>query len=198
MNKPPALEALTPPRRNGCEKLHRGREALSLTVSDFWQWSMSDLVSNLARGRFAEFIVAHALGINVKVGVRNEWDPVDLTTSDGIKVEVKSSAYLQSWHQKQRSTVAWRLTPTRAWNSATGEYATQSRLQADVYVLALLAHEEKESLDPLDLDQWCFFVLPRHVAAAQDRTLTFAAVEKLVGPPVTFEELASKVQQVRP
>lgn len=61
------------------------------TVTDFWRWSCSDLLSNTLRGVLAEFIVAKALG--VEATVRAEWDDVDLRLLNGKTVEVKSSAY---------------------------------------------------------------------------------------------------------
>lgn len=88
------LAAKAARRLCGSERLTFNGKKLALTVSDFWQWNLSDLVSNLTRGRLAEFIVAHALGIDVLEGVRNEWDAFDLITTDRVKVEVKSSAYL--------------------------------------------------------------------------------------------------------
>ena len=32
--------------------------------------------------------------------------------------------------------------------------------QADVYVFAVLAHKDKTTVDPLDLSQWEFYVVP--------------------------------------
>jgi len=66
--------------------------------------SLSDLVSNATRGRLAEFIVAQALNVDTS-GVRDEWAAYDLLTSSGIKVEVKSAAYLQSWAQRRHSNI---------------------------------------------------------------------------------------------
>lgn len=59
-------ETMLPPlvvlRRSGGERLCANGETLPFSLLDFWQWSVSDLVSNATRGRFAEFIVATALG----------------------------------------------------------------------------------------------------------------------------------------
>ncbi|HEU4389933.1 MAG TPA: hypothetical protein VFV34_19175, partial [Blastocatellia bacterium] len=40
-----------------------------------------------------------------------------------------------------------------------GEVDSMRKRHADVYVFALLKHQDKASLDPLDLDQWEFYVL---------------------------------------
>ncbi len=84
-------------RKTGDEPLHIDGQPLAANVLSFWQWSASDLISNTMRGRLAEYLVACALG--VADGVRVEWDAYDLRTPSGIKVEVKSAAYVQSWRQ---------------------------------------------------------------------------------------------------
>ena len=81
-------------RRKGTEPFI-GTEHLRL--KHFWEWSASDLMSNATRGILAEFLVAAAIGQSG--GVRSEWDAYDLQTTSGLKLEVKSSAYLQSWRQ---------------------------------------------------------------------------------------------------
>ena len=80
--------------KTGQEEIHADGEGLGSNLLSFWRWSTSDLVSNVTRGRLAEFIVAKALGISTD-GVGNEWDAYDLETKDGVKIEVKSAAYLQ-------------------------------------------------------------------------------------------------------
>ena len=57
------------------------------------------MLSNATRGRFAEFIVGTAIGLDIKI-LREEWDAYDLLTNYGAKIEIKSAAYIQSWEQK--------------------------------------------------------------------------------------------------
>ena len=52
------------------------------------------------------------------------------------------------------------LSASRAWEATTNHWSDESRRQADVYVLAFLHHAEKPTIDPLNTDQWRFFVLP--------------------------------------
>ena len=146
------------------------------TVRDFWRWSASDLLSNATRGILAEFIVARALG-NTE-SVRREWDAYDVLTPEGIKVEVKSAAYIQSWHQDKPSQVVLRIAPTMAWDAKTNKLSTEKKRQADVYVFALLDCQDQRKVDPLDLDQWRFFVLSSRVL---DRKLPEAKTIGLAG-----------------
>lgn len=158
---------------------------------DFWRWSASDLLSNATRGRLAEFIVALALGINVRDEVRDEWGAFDLTSPEGVKVEVKSAAFIQSWAQLKHSTISFRVPKTRAWNADTNVQEKESRRQADVYVFALLAHKEQETIDPLNLDQWHFYVLPTRILDERTRSqhsITIRSLEKLCAA-VPFAEL---------
>lgn len=184
--------------RTGDEKLHLTGEALDVCVSDFWRWSASDLLSNATRGVFAEFIVAHALGISFD-DIRDEWGAFDLKTPEGIKVEVKSAAYIQSWHQTKLSNITFRVPETRAWDADTNIQARESQRQADVYVFALLAHTEQDMIDPLDLDQWKFFVLPTPILNARTRSqhsITLKTLIALSGGAVSFNELRSSVTRL--
>jgi len=52
------------------------------------------------RGVLVEFIVASAIGVDLN-SVREEWGAYDLTIQDGIRVEVKSAAFIQSWEQRE-------------------------------------------------------------------------------------------------
>jgi hypothetical protein len=135
------LSRISPARRSGDEPLHSNGDSLGITLLDFWRWSSSDLVSNATRGVLAEFIVAHALGIALD-GVRNEWDAFDLITYEGITVEVKSAAFIQSWAQRSLSTIVFRVPKTRAWSADTNVQAKESRRQAQIYVFALLAQKD--------------------------------------------------------
>jgi hypothetical protein len=148
-------------RKTGAERLTIAGRQTDFSLIHYWQWSASDVLGNTARGVLAEFIVATALGVADKI--RNEWDPYDLLTPDGIKIEVKSAAYLQSWHQAKFSTITFGIHPAQAWDPKTNKLSGDSVRRSDVYIFYLLAHRDKATVDPLNLDQWRFFVLPRKV-----------------------------------
>jgi hypothetical protein len=190
-----ALGRLTVARKAGSEVLHANGHNLPFTVSSFWQWSASDLVSNATRGRLAEFIVATALGVDLS-GVRDEWAAFDLTLPSGLKIEVKSAAYVQSWHQSQLSAITFDTRLTRGWDPATNKQSRESRRHADVYVFALLAHQDKNSIDPLDVSQWRFYAVPTSVLDARKRSqhsITLRSLEALAGPGGGYSGLADDV-----
>lgn len=126
-------------------------------VLDFWQWAYSDIMNNAARGIFAEWLVAKAL--HAAHGVRTEWDKYDVLTPSGIKVEVKSSGYLQAWHQTKPSKIVFGIAPTFGWNKGTNTYDTICKRQADVYIFCVHTCMVREKANPLDLSQWNFYAM---------------------------------------
>jgi hypothetical protein len=191
------LDQLLATRKTGAEAFcFQGEDYPGMTLLQFWQWSVSDLVSNATRGRLAEFIIASALG--VASDVRNEWDAFDLTTARGLRIEVKSCAYLQCWKQKKPSAITFSIRKTRAWDAATGVLQEQSSRQSDLYIFALLAHQEsKKMLNPLDLDQWQFFLVPTKVLDGYGRSehsITLKSLFKLCPVPLRFGDLAHAVR----
>ncbi|HEX8228883.1 MAG TPA: hypothetical protein VF826_06175 [Chloroflexia bacterium] len=161
---------------------------------DFWRWAASDLVGNTARGVLAEYIVAMALG--VAEGVRLSWDAFDLTTPSGVKIEVKSAAYLQAWYHKKLSAAIFTIRPTRVWNPDTNELDPEIKRQADLYVFCVLKHKDKASLDPLNLKQWDFYLLPVGVLNARmpvQKTLSLSSLLRLSPVQATYETLRDAV-----
>ena len=67
--------------------------SVGISVFDFFKWWSGDMLTNSVRGVLAEYIVAMALGC--EEGTRlGAWNEFDLVGPDGIRVEVKSSAYM--------------------------------------------------------------------------------------------------------
>jgi hypothetical protein len=184
-------------RKTGKEQFHSNGRALDYDLLSFWEWSMSDLVSNATRGVIAEYIVARALGL-AKMDIRDEWAAYDLQTPSGIKVEVKSAAFVQSWYQKRYSTIQYNVPKTRLWDADNNLQSNESRRQADVYVFAFLSHMDKASIDPLNINQWRFYVLPTSALDTRTRSqhsITLKSVENLSDRAVGYEELRAAVEE---
>ncbi len=186
--------AATP--KTGSEPFHNDGKSMGFDLLGFWRWSVSDLVSNATRGRLAEYIVAKALSINTD-GIRSEWDAFDLITPRGVKVEVKSAAYIQSWNQKKASLIFFRVPRTRFWDAEINVQNKETNRHADVYVFALLAHTDKKTVDPMDMSQWRFFVLPTCVLDSRTRSqhsISLGSLEKLTSP-LQFYGVQAAVQR---
>ena len=184
-------------RKTGDEPFHLNGTPLDSLLVDFWRWSMSDLVSNTARGVLAEYIVAQALGLTNRL--RIEWDAYDLQMPSGIRIEVKAAAYLQSWQHNKLSAINFNIRPARGWDAATNVRATEPRRQADIYVFCVLKHQDKATVDPLNLAQWDFYVLRAAVLNEQlwgQKKLSLGRLLKLKPLQVTYEELAASIEKL--
>lgn len=183
-------------RRSGAETFS-GKEPGQLpapTVGEFWAWAFSDLRDNTTRGVLAEFLVGWVLGL--RGGIRSSWDDWDLTSPEGIRVEVKASGFLQSWHQKRLSKIGFGRLSGRSWDPKTGNWGDHRRLRADVYVFAVQTCSDPLAYDPLALDQWEFHVLRREaLEKAAVRSISLATVESLDAIRCGYEELAETIRR---
>jgi len=181
--------------KSGREQLTFDNNSLTFSLLDFWRWSVSDILSNATRGRFAEFIVATATNIDITI-VREEWSEYDLITPDKIKLEIKSSAYLQSWAQKKLSAISF-STKAHRLDNITGKHNEMPKRHADVYVFCLLHHENKQTVNPFDLNQWSFYALATkdlNDYTRSQHSITLKSLQRLTHP-VIYNELNNEIQR---
>jgi hypothetical protein len=192
------LEQVTVLPKSGDERFHASNATLEFSLKDFWIWGVSDLICNLTRGHLAEFIVGKAIGSPGYV--RNEWAAYDLLTRTGIKLEVKSSAYLQSWMQTDYSAIQFNVEKTKELDLVNGGYRGEPRRCADIYVFALLAHRDKATVDALNVKQWGFYVLPTSILneRLQTQFITLKTLVEWTGGPVDYFGLDGKISQSYP
>lgn len=90
---------------------------------------------------------------------RIEWDAYDLMYKDK-KIEVKSAAYIQSWHEGQYSKISFGIEAKRAYNNyETRTYTTEPIRNADLYVFCLLYEKDANLIDVLNTEQWHFYIV---------------------------------------
>ncbi len=182
--------------KSGKESLTNNGQNTNYNLLDFWRWSVSDILSNATRGRFAEFIVGTAVGLNPE-NLRDEWDAYDLTTEDGIKIEVKSAAYIQSWNQRNFSTISFSIKPARYWDAETNMQRGEPKRHADLYVFCHLKHKDQETIDPLKMEQWDFYVLPTYRLDNYERSqssITINSLRKLTKPR-NYSDLMTEIEK---
>lgn len=190
----PSLPPLNTTRKTGNEAITDKGYEIGLNLLDFWQWSFSDIVNNTTRGVLAEFIVASALGIQ-KDKVRRDWTDYDLITEEGITIEVKSAAYIQSWHQKDYSKISFGIAPSRSWNPDGEDEKGEPKRSADLYVFCLLKEKNQEKLNPLLLEQWEFYVVTTSILNKTHPNSRSISLKKLkqITDAVGFSEIKSEV-----
>ena len=186
-------------KKTGGEAFVSRGEDLSVRLSEFWSWANSDLVNNVARGVLAEFLVAHALDIVDEP--RTEWDAKDLVTKDGTAIEVKSSAYVQSWKQKEYSKIAFDIAPKKqAWDAVTDQMTYDQKRYCDVYVFCLLARKN-DDIDPMNMDHWVFYVVSTNEIneyLGDQQSISLSTLEKLPSArPIPYDDLKQAVESAK-
>ena len=172
---------------DGSEQLIFKDKELGSSVLDFWSWAYSDLIRNVNRGAFAEFIVLEAM--NNQSGVtpprtnfRVSMDAYDLLSPDGIRVEVKSSAYIQAWESEHPARISFRIAPAKSLDSS-GNYSADSQYcrHSDVYVFCVWTAMSREQ-NILDLSLWDFYVIATKILdqkVPNQKTITFQSLLSL-------------------
>ena len=191
------LKALPNTRRTGNEPFHIDGAPLPNTLLNFWQWSSSEIVGNALRGMLAEYIVANALGC--ADGVGQQWDAYDVLTPDGIKVEVKSGAFVQRWSQKKLSPIQFGIQPSKGRDTASGLRNLERKRKAHVYVFCVLKHQDKATVDPLNMAQWDFYVLPTGVLdekLGKQKTLSLSKLKRLGPVKADYAGIKSAIASV--
>lgn len=162
---------IKPKRLSGTEEFSNTGRDVVVNVEQYWAWSHSNLSANIERGIVAEFLVASALGVDGDPNLRDPWGDSDIIVGD-MRVEVKASAYIQDWNQKDFSRIVFSGLRGR-WliegvdnqgDSIPPELNTEpggKNYKSHVYVLTVQKHQDHGTFDLLDLNQWDFYVLSR-------------------------------------
>ena len=142
------------------------------TVLDFWQWAFGDLCDDDVKGAYAEWLVHKLLG--VQTSRRISWANSDIITPGGTRIEVKSTAYWQSWkflnergeledtpkHMPTTSEKSIRFSGLMARDSTSTDWSKTAAFKSDIYVFAFQAEKEIAKWNALYLKQWQFFLVP--------------------------------------
>lgn len=186
--------SIKPTRKSGEEALLSPDGMQISSLADFWQWAYSDLISNAERGALAEYIVACALGVNNTT--RTSWDKYDLLSKKGVAVEVKTSGYLQTWEQKELSKLVFGIQPTYGWDSQTNTYDTVQQRQSDIYVFCVHKHQDQETIDPLQLTQWDFYLMPTkqlNEKFGSQKTVSLSVLQKAGAELCSYDQLCTRI-----
>lgn len=186
----------------GNEKFTSGGKELELSISEFWSWAYSDLLNNTYRGVLAEFIVYTACQeippptkLRAEHIMRVDWEPYDLTSPSGRRIEVKSAAYLQSWENDYYSKILFSIAPRHAWSPSQG-YSPECKRQSDLYVFCVYTALTRDK-SILDLDLWDFYVLATSVLnqkVPEQKSISLPSLLKLGPQKTDYAHLAQVIE----
>jgi len=154
-------------------------------------------LQNTTRGVIAEYIVAVLLGIDDSP--RNPWLAYDLKLPDGRAIEVKTMSRLQAWAQKKLSYPRVVIKPSREWNPQTGVMKEKPTFNADIYILCFFKAIDHETANPLNLNQWEFYVFTKEQIIkmlSEMKTISLSYIKRHKIKAVNANELKHEVIQL--
>ena len=165
------------------------------TVLDFWKWAFSDVLLDTTRGKFAEFLVAWLIGEGGHPPPTTT--EYDVEGKNGMRIEVKSTAYRQSWLSTTDRNTAPTFSGFKRYRYVDRRPVGKRDYLADIYVLTLLAETDQGLVDPTDLAQWEFFVLSKkelRKASGDKGAISLTRVRAAVSS-CRAQELASRIEE---
>lgn len=150
---------------------------LDATLLDFWRWRFRNLLFNDVRGVYGERLVAQLL--EIAPPPRDSWAAYDLMTPEGVRVEVKTTAFLQAWNPTASTKKpVFSGLKGQAWTLETG-YSGIATYNADLYVFCLQIEQDITRWNALDLAQWRFFLLPKATVEQRNcQSISLSALRK--------------------
>ena len=120
-----------------------------------------------------------------------------MQTDKGLKIEIKSSAYLQSWEQKKLSNIIFGIQPTSNWDYSQNKRTEAKIRQSDIYIFCVLSHKDKNTVNPLNLNQWDFYILETKILNEKvqaQKTITLSSLLRLNPIKVQYNKLKEKIE----
>ena len=154
----------------------------NLEISAFSHWNSGDVLQNIVRGPFAEWLIHHALGIDTGE-YRYPWAEFDVSY-ENTGLEVKAAAYFQRWEQKKPSIVF--PTPKKQRNGVG-------------FVFCLLGKEDdwitRREPDPLDMSEWFFWVVATQ-NLPETESISLTPFKTLYGEGIRFDQIRAEVDKL--
>lgn len=164
------------------------------SIGHFWKWAFSDLLLNTTRGVLAEFIVGKMLGAKMD-HAKNDWDPNDLVLEDGTTIEVKSSAYIQTWKQKALSRIYFGGLKSK---NAIEKLKEEDDYNSQYYIFCVFNAKNDEEYNPFDLSLWEFRILPRQTLVKLGiKSITLESLKKQCPKTFSVKTLKAGFTEVR-
>ncbi len=147
-------------------------------VDAFLRWSAGDLLAPGIRAAYAEWLVHRALGLDP--GPHRSEAPVQVR-SGGLSLAVRSAAYVLCREQQQPGAISFAIEPRTA----------------SAFVFCLLIEQDPWLADPLNLDQWLFWVVPTARLHPDRQTLGLQPLIRAHGEGVAYGALPQRLDALR-
>lgn len=171
-----------------------GKE-LGFTMSDFWEYQYTNIWD--MQEYIAEFLVGKALRIDHPMNT-DGWTLYDLEYR-GKRIEVKETSYYHSWQEKWYEG---RVSPVRTFDihksySSYKDNTSELKRNNDIYVFCLNTGVDRETSNPLCMENWEFYVVPTSVINAECKDQKSVSLGRIrqFAKACRFEELREVIDE---
>ena len=181
---------------NGNEAFMQNGIELGFNVMDYWRFQFSNLVDNL--GYVAEFLIAQALSKDEPDNC-NGWTVYDVGYR-GKRIEVKATSYWQSWKASHIISEQRNFSIRKTYLDYQNNKSDKAR-QNDIYIFCLDKGRDEKSSNPMNLENWVFYVVPTKVINemfGNQKVLSLKRLEKIekYGEGITYDQIKENVDNI--
>jgi hypothetical protein len=156
------------------------------------------IIGNVYRPDFIERLILKGLGDGFSLKSA-DWSGWDIEHSDGVRIEVKQSAALQTWSNRgptagRNTAGSFDIAPRTGYYDDGGSvWKEEAGRAAQIYVFAWHPLTD-QTCDHRDPAQWRFFIVPSAQLPGTQKTISRRVVESR-WPSVAFDELRPAMQR---
>lgn len=180
---------------NENEKFTINNNELDFGILDFWKSKYSNIYN--MQEVIAEFIVEKALGID-KAQNTDYWTLYDILYRD-YRIEIKETSYYHPWNENGKVSKQRMFGITKAnSNYESNETENKFERQNDIYVFCLNTGITKETSNPMNLDNWEFYIILTSEINKQcgdNKKISLGRVRK-IAEKKSFEEIKSCIDKI--
>ncbi len=174
------------------EKFICNGQELDFGILDFWKYKYSN-VWNIQE-YIAEFLIEKALGLEESQNTEY-WTLYDINYRNK-RIEIKETSYYHPWNEngKISNQRVFGITMANS-NYEDSENENKFERQNDVYVFCLNTGKTREEANPLDLNNWEFYIVPTitiNELCGKNKTISLNKV-KNIAEQVNYFEIKSYI-----
>lgn len=181
----------------GKEKFLFDQKELDFDLTDFWRFQYSNIYS--LHGEMAEFVIARTLGIT-EAQNSEYWTLWDISYRQA-RIEVKATAYYHLWNEggkisRQRT---FSIAPANGSYDVAVSGNNELRRQNHLYVFCLINGETKETANPMDLENWEFYVVPTAFLdqhCQNNKTISLGRIRSFGFQKIDYGHLKQEIDRV--
>lgn len=177
------------------EKFTFNNKELDFEMIDLWRAKYSNIYN--MQETIAEFIVERALGVEKSFNT-DYWTLYDIPYRNK-RIEIKETSYYHPWNEGGKVSQQRTFGITKAnSNYENADEENKYERQNDIYVFCLNTGETRESSNPINLNNWEFYIVPTSIIneeCGNNKSISLNRV-KSFATAVTYDKIKESIDKI--